>query len=277
MEPNRGGSIFFVARVGMQSVLRLLLPPSVGVARARARGELLEASLSIEMGEEVLVSVADDYAAIARGVREGAAEMVWAPAAVCADVEQDARAVWKTVREGRSEYRSALVGRVEARLALERLMGKHAAWVDALSVGGYLLVRQHLRERGIDPEATFASQQFVGTHPAALEAVLEERADVAAVSVPGPHPEHVTQALALHAGRAGAMGLAAICVTDAAPNDALVLTKALDPARAQALMARVFPAAGRGKIAALCLAMESEGFERAHPGEYARLRALSKR
>lgn len=255
-------------------MLRLLLPPSVGVARAKARGELLEASLSIEMGEEVSVSVAEDYAAITRGVREGAAELVWAPAAVCAEIEEDARAVWKTVREGRSEYRSALVGRVEAHLALERLVGKHAAWVDALSIGGYLLVRKHLRDRGIEPERTFASQEFFGTHPAALEAVLDERADVAAVSVPGPHPEHVMQALALHAGRAGAMGLAAICVTDPAPNDALVLTKALDVERARALVARVFPTSQRGKIAALCLAMESEGFERATPGEYGKLRAL---
>jgi ABC-type phosphate/phosphonate transport system substrate-binding protein len=258
----------------MGVVLRLLLPPSVGVARAKARGELLEASLSIEMGEEVRVSVAEDYAAITRGVRDATAELVWAPSAVCAEIETEARAILKTVREGRSEYRSALVGRIDARLALERLMGTRAAWVDALSIGGYLLVRQHLRERGIDPEQTFKSQRFLGTHPAALEAVLEERADVAAVSVPGPHPEHVAQALALHAGRAGALRLGAICVTDPAPNDALLLTRALDAARAAALLARVFPTTGRGKIAALCLAMESEGFERALPGEYARLRGL---
>lgn len=255
-------------------MLRLLLPPSVGVARAKARGELLEASLSIEMGEEVKVEVAEDYAAITRGVRESTAELVWAPSAVCAEIESEARAILKTVREGRSEYRSALVGRNDARLALERLAGTRAAWVDQLSIGGYLLVRQHLLDRGIDPASTFASQSFLGTHPAALEAVLDGEADVAAVSVPGPHAEHVAQALALHAGRAGAMRLGAIAVTDAAPNDALVLTRALEPARANGLLARVFPSAGRGKIAALCLAMESEGFERAQPGEYARLRAL---
>lgn len=259
------------------AVLRLLLPPSVGVARAKARGELLEASLSNEMGEEVRVSVAEDYAAITRAVRESSAELVWAPSAVCAEIEDEAQSIWKTVREGKSEYRSALVGRADAHLSLEGLAGKRAAWVDAWSIGGYLLVRHHLRERGIDVDTTFASQEFLGTHPAALEAVLEDRADVAALSVPGPTPEHVAQALALHAGRAGAMRLASIVVTDPAPNDALVLTRALDSARARALVARVFPTAGRGKIAALCLAMESEGFERAQPGEYARLRSLTAR
>ncbi len=255
-------------------MLRLLLPPSVGVARAQARGELLEASLSIEMGEDVEVQVAADYAAIARGVREGSAELVWAPSAVCAEVEDEARAIWKTVREGRSEYRSALVARHASRLALERLSGKRAAWVDPLSVGGYLLVRHHLFERDIDPEKTFYTQDFYGTHPAALEAVLDERADVAAVSVPGAHHDHVQQALVLHSGRAGAQHLGAIAVTASAPNDGLLFTRALTEERAAALMARVFPRGGRGKIAALCLAMEAEGFERAQPGEYARLKAL---
>ncbi len=219
--------------------------------------------------------MAEDYAAIVRAVRSASAELVWAPSAACAEIESEARAIWKTVREGRSEYRSALVARTEARLALERLAGKRAAWVDALSIGGYLLVRQHLRERGIEPATTFAQEDFLGTHPAALEAVLDERADVAAVSVPGPDTEHVMQALGLHAGRAGATRLVALAVTAPAPNDALVLTSALDAERTARLTARVFPRTGRGKLASLCLAMECEGFEPARPGEYARLRTLS--
>jgi phosphonate transport system substrate-binding protein len=263
------------------AVLRLLMPPSVGVARARARGELLESSLSIELGETLEVHVADDYAAIVKAVRDVSAELVWAPSAACAEIESETRANWKTVREGRSEYRSALVARADARLALERLSGRRAAWVDPLSIGGYLLVRQHLPDRGIDPNATFADEQFLGTHPAALEAVLDDRADVAAVSVPGPDTEHVMQALSLHAGRAGAARLLALAVTEPAPNDALVLTRALDESRARGLTARVFAKAGgaarpqRGKLASLCLAMECEGFDVALPGEYARLRALT--
>jgi ABC-type phosphate/phosphonate transport system substrate-binding protein len=258
-------------------MLRLLMPPSVGVARAKARGELLESSLSIEMGEPVEVLVADDYARILRDVRDERVELVWAPSATCAEIEPLARAIWKTVREGRSEYRSALVGRVEARLSLERLAGKRAAWVYALSIGGYLLVRRHLVDRGMEPSSIFSDEHFFGTHPAALEAVLDGRADVAAVSVPGPDPEHVAQALSLHAGRGGAARLAAIAVTDPAPNDALVLTRALDVARAEALRARVFAKGARGRLASLCLAMECEGFEAARDGEYARLRTLGAR
>src|SRR5690606_17080139 len=135
-----------------------------------------------------------------RAAAEGSAELVWAPAAICAELEGSARSIFKVVRGGRSTYRAALVARREARLGLERLEGKRAAWVDPRSLGGYLLVARHLRELGIDPTCTFASQEFLGTHPAALAEVVEGRADVAAVSVAGPSEQHVEEALALHAG-----------------------------------------------------------------------------
>src|SRR5690606_8737789 len=109
--------------------------------------------------------------------------LVWAPAALCARLTDAPHAIYKIVRGGLASYRSALVSRQGSHVTLERLSGKHAAWVDPLSLGGYLLVAHHLRERGIEPDTTFASQRFLGSHPAALAEVLEGRADVAAVSV----------------------------------------------------------------------------------------------
>lgn len=256
-------------------MLRFLVPPSVGVARAQARGELLERSLSSDLGDDVKVEVAPDYATFERVARSAGAELLWAPAAICAHLEDDARAVFKVVRAGRSTYRSALVARADAHLGVSRLVGKRAAWVDRRSIGGYLLVAQHLRERGVDPDVTFASQEFVGTHPAALAAVIEGRADVAAISVPSSEPEHVQEAIALHGGRAGAALLSAVLVTETAPTDALVVTRALDPLRAEMLVDRIFPRDGsRERSAALKLAMEADAFERAAPGEYARLKRL---
>jgi phosphonate transport system substrate-binding protein len=253
--------------------LRFLVPPSVGTARAQARGELLERALSNDMGEAVAVEVAASYDALERGA--GGAELVWAPAAVCAAIEHEARAIFKVVRGGRSTYRGALVGRRDARLTLQQLAGKRAAWVDRRSFGGYLLALHHLKERGIDPARTFASQAFLGTHPAALTAVLEGRADVASVSIAGGSEQHVEEALALHAGRAGARDLVALAITETAPTDALLFTTALDAGRAQALIERVFPAGEPSRQArSLCLAMEAERFERARSGEYACLRPL---
>ncbi len=116
---------------------------------------------------------------------------------------------------------------------------------------------------------------FLGTHPAALAEVLEGRADVAAVSISGSSEEHVENALELHAGRAGSRDLSALAITNAAPTDALVLTRSLDPATHDALVARLSPVdATAGRVSSLCLAMEAEGFERAREGEYAPILAL---
>jgi phosphonate transport system substrate-binding protein len=247
-----------------------LLPPSVGAARARARGELLERALSNEMGEPVAVEVADDYSALEQSAAR--AHLVWAPAGICAAIEGSARAIYKVVRQGRSSYRAALIARKEDRLTLQALEGKRAAWVDKRSLGGYLLVAHHLRSLGIDLERAFPTQEFLGTHPAVLAAVLEGRADVAAVSISGAGEEHVEHALGLHGGRMSVESLCGLAITEPAPTDALVFTRALDEAHAKALEARLF-SSGRG-ASSLCLAMEAEGFERAKDGEYAALLPL---
>jgi phosphonate transport system substrate-binding protein len=181
---------------------------------------------------------------------------------------------WKNVREGRTESRSAIVARADARLSLQRLSGKRAAWVDPLSIGGYLLARKHLVDRGIDPERTFGEQRFVRTHPAVLNAVLHDEADVAAVSVPGAEEALVCQGLVVFAGEVGAARLVAPAVTQPAPTDALVLTRALAESRARALTARVFSRGARGRLASLCLALECEGFEVGRAADYTKLREL---
>jgi ABC-type phosphate/phosphonate transport system substrate-binding protein len=253
--------------------MRLLLPPSVGVPRAIARGELLERSLTSEMGEPVIVEVAADYAVIEQRIRAREVDLAWAPAAICARVAADVHAIYKAVRAGRSTYRSALVARTDARLSLTRLAGKRAAWVDPLSLGGYVLAVDHLAQLGIVPSRTFASEAFIGDHPAALAAILEGEADVGAVSVSGPEPEDVMHALGLHAGRAGAEQMSALAITDPAPSDALLVTKALDQERATALTNRLFHERG-GRSSQLRLAMEADGFERAGTEEYVRLREV---
>ena len=46
--------------------LTFLLPPAVGTARARARGELLAAGLSMAVGRDLHVEIATDYAELTR-------------------------------------------------------------------------------------------------------------------------------------------------------------------------------------------------------------------
>lgn len=251
--------------------MRLLLPPSVGVPRAIARGELLQRSLTAEMGEPVVVEVAEDYAVIEQRIRAREVDLAWAPAAICARVSDQVHVIYKAVRAGRSTYRSAIVARSDAHLSLSKLSGKRAAWVDPLSLGGYVLAADHLMQLGIVPNRTFAKEDFIGDHPAALAAILDGTADLGAVSVSGPEPDDVMHALGLHAGRAGAEQLTALAITDTAPSDGLLVTRALDLERATALTTRLFHERG-GRSSALRLAMEADGFERAASDEYLRLR-----
>ena len=48
-----------------------LLPPAVGMVRARARGELVQSSLSTALGHPVEVQVAEDYGELRRRTLAG--------------------------------------------------------------------------------------------------------------------------------------------------------------------------------------------------------------
>ncbi|MCB9596537.1 MAG: PhnD/SsuA/transferrin family substrate-binding protein [Sandaracinaceae bacterium] len=252
--------------------LRLLLPPSVGSARARARGELLDQSLRADLAETVEIDVADGYADLGDRAERGDADLVWMPPTVCARLEPNLRGVFKCVRQGKTSYRSAIVVRKDTLTSLAQLAGKRAAWVDRLSVGGYLLALSELRDRGLVDG--LRDQRFHGSYPNALDALLEGQADFAAVTVRDGTPSALRDALAAFGGKTAAEELVGIHVTRETPNDAIGLTRALDPKRAERIARRVFEQKGARARAAFCLALDAEGFVRAIAGEYAELRRL---
>ncbi len=246
-------------------MVRFLLPPSLGAAKSEARAELCAAALSRELGVTVDAAVAADYAELESAAREGRADLIWMPSAVCARIPSVA-ALFMIVREGRTSYRSALIGRREDKLSLGTLAGRRAAWVDPLSAGGHLLAVALLRSRGVEPDRTFASQAFVGSHRAAALAVLHREADVAAVTAHGLDEASLAADLRWYIGAAGDQ-LEAFALTDRCPNDALVVTDQAPPS----LLARfreVFvgtPAAG---VAALFSALEAGGLAPGDPALY---------
>lgn len=249
--------------------LTVVLPPSLGTAKANARAELLETALSRDLGEPVTAVVASSYADLE--ARADRAPLVWAPAAVCAKLAA-ARAVFTIVRRGQATYRSALVGLSERALGLDKLGGTRAAWVDPLSAGGYLLVAAMLREHGIDLDRTFASQVFLGSHRAAVEAVLHGAADVTAVSIVSDDDAAIAEMLRWYAGPAGNR-LTAIALSEACPNDAIVITNALPEGPAARLAEKLVPTTpGARARSRLLSALEAEGLVRSDLDEYRRLR-----
>jgi phosphonate transport system substrate-binding protein len=245
--------------------LRFLLPPSLGAAKATARAELIASELTRAFGAPVTTSVAASYAELEAFALGGEAEIVWCPSAVCAKLAS-ARAVLTIVRDGRSDYRSALIARRGENVALGTLAGKRAAWVDPLSAGGYLLALALLRGRGLDVDRVFSSQAFLGSHRAVAIAVLDGNADVGAVSAHDASEAALASTLAWYVG-APAERLETIALTARCPNDAIVLTSKLSPDDAARIELELYAEGARSRLSA---ALEAERFERASLADYAR-------
>ncbi len=206
---------------------RFALPPSLGAALTQAAGPLLERYLSAALDKTVEIEVSPSYEALAKSILAGRADAAWAPPFVCARVEaMGVRVLVRGVRQNASSYRAALVCRSAAKLAVEALAGKTAAWVDRDSVGGYLLPVAYLRGRGLDPAKLFFAQQFTGSYRAALEAVLDGKADVASIFAPLEGDESSTVEEVLP-GRA--KELCAIAFTESVPNDGVVVSVSTAP------------------------------------------------
>ncbi len=84
-------------------------------------------------------------------------------------------------RGGRASYGSAIIASERAGISsLPDVRGKRVVWVDVWSAAGYLMPRGVLRDAGLDPAQVFASQSFVGSHGAVLDALEAGRADLGA-------------------------------------------------------------------------------------------------
>jgi phosphonate transport system substrate-binding protein len=249
----------------------MIVPPSLGGARTNARAELLQTSMSNELERPVEVRGAATYAELRDVVLSASIEMAWAPAAVISEMSE-ARAVLRSVREGNDRYHSALIARSDRNVHVATLAGKRAAWVDPLSVGGHLLAVAWLRGQGIEPTLVFGEQKFLGSHRAAVDAVLDGTADFTAVSVPSIEDAQLKKSLVFYAGGA-ASALQVIGVTDSAPTDALVITTKVSVQEAERIAECLLPKKGRSP-GFLLSAMEAERLERTDLAEYRELGSL---
>jgi phosphonate transport system substrate-binding protein len=211
---------------------RFQLPPSAEAGTASERARLLERVLSRGLDKAVEVTVAKSYESLAVDLLAGRTDAAWAPPFTCARVEaMGVRVVCRAVRRGASTYRSALLTRASAPLKLSDLSGKRALWVDRDSVGGFLLAKAFLKGQGIDGRRFF-SEEIAGSYRAALEGVLEGRADVTAAFAPNEGNPLAGVELLLP-GQSDAFSV--VSLTEASPNDGVVVAMSLSPATTAAL------------------------------------------
>jgi phosphonate transport system substrate-binding protein len=140
-------------------------------------------ALGQALGRPVTPRRTADYRELVDALEAGEVSIAWLPPVAAARGVRDGtlRAAAVAVRSGAAGYSTALITPAgsEIRRAAD-LDGARVAWVDDGSAGGYLVIRAALREAGVDLDRAFAREEFVHSHSAVAQAVLEGRADVGA-------------------------------------------------------------------------------------------------
>ena len=150
---------------------------------ARERMVSFAVALAQRSGLAVATCRAHNYTELAELVHKEKVDFGWLPPIPYLALTRHGRVVpLASARSaGRAEFYSVLVVRRGSSIANPRdLPGKRAAWVDPHSASGYVLPRIALAAVGVDPRTAFSTEKFYTTHDAALRAVLDESADVAA-------------------------------------------------------------------------------------------------
>lgn len=235
---------------------------------------MLQEWLTEWRGEPWRVEVADDYQAVRDAIEEASYEVVWTPPLVCATVTRGLRATLTAVRSGATSSSGALIIRASSNLtALRDLIGRRAAWVDKLSIGGYRGAVALLRQEGYEPDSVFAEQRFLGTYRDAVLAVVAGDADVTSVYAPRDTDEAAIRQNLEELVGADAAKLTVLSRLPAAPYDALVLTERLLDTDAAALESALHALTNSGGPNMLLETCGCDGFARIDPGDYDWLRS----
>jgi phosphonate transport system substrate-binding protein len=228
------------------------------------------------LSREVRVDVAGTYAEMVDAICAGETELAWTPPVVFAGLHGATRFALTAQRQGVCSSRGAIiVRRGDPAGSIAELQGRRAAWVDPLSMSGHLSALSQVRRYGLEASSLFGQQRYYGSYSAALQAVLDNEADVTSVygELRDQENESVRKVLQDLAGPR-AMELRVLERTGPFPYDALVGTLALSEVEAQplrdALLALRHSPSAPSMLLDVCAC---EGFVPAEPAAYAWLAA----
>ena len=244
-----------------------LLPPSLGSSVAERKAISLGPTLKRRLDRDVNVVVADSYDEMLERLLAKRADLAWAPPAICAQLEDEARAIFQMVR-ARNAYCAAIVALRDSDLTFDTATGGRAAWVDPLSTAGCLLARAHLRSAaGRLPR----HERYLGSYKDALFAVLDGHADLTSVYAALDEPAAAHQTLERYLGPI-ASKFRVLAFTPFAPTDGLVFAAHLDDGDVN-VATESLKAVLSGETGSVILDIfEAERLQRAAPGAYAALR-----
>jgi phosphonate transport system substrate-binding protein len=139
------------------------------------------AALASWLGRPVTSFVARSYDELLRAFEAREVEAAWlAPMPALRGIARGVLLpIAVPVRRGRSSFYAVLFSKKGSPFdSGRRLVGARAAWVDAESAAGYLVMRARLGNDGMPPASTFVSETFYGSHDEVVRAVLGGKADV---------------------------------------------------------------------------------------------------
>lgn len=256
--------------------MRFLLPPDRSELSTSARVSLLADWLSEWLGRDVDVRVAGTYAEMVDIVQRRETELAWTPPVVFAGLHADTRFALTAQRMGVCSSRGAIiVRRNDPAGSIAELEGRRAAWVDPLSMSGHLSALSQLRRYGLEASALFGTQTFYGSYSRALQAVLDDEADVTSVygELRDEADDSVRRALKELVGPR-ARDLRVLERTGPFPYDALVGTLALSEPQAESLRAQLLTLRYTPSAPSMLLDVcACERFVPAEPAAYAWLAA----
>ncbi|HJL15253.1 MAG TPA: phosphate/phosphite/phosphonate ABC transporter substrate-binding protein [Sandaracinaceae bacterium LLY-WYZ-13_1] len=229
------------------------------------------------LGVAVHAHRAPSAGALANAFRAGRVHLAWtSPAAAAIDPRlSEAVPLVRSVRGGATRYHAVVVARRDGRLrAPGDVRDVRAAWVAPTSAGGHLFGRRALEAHGVDLATAFASEVFLGSQRAVVEAVRDGRADVGATFAvfQGGDPRRPLE-------RAGfdvsGDELRVLCASEAIPSDVVLASPALlNTVRVEPVEALTHLHEDPNAAAALRQVLGADRFEPCAPDELERLRDL---
>jgi phosphonate transport system substrate-binding protein len=236
-------------------------------------------ALSDALGEAISVEAAPSYAHLRELVVAKKVAIAWMPPAlfVRAHAAGAIGDVLRAERFGGGTYQGAIFVRDGSPFwKIEDLRGARMAWVDRDSCAGYLFPRLALREKGIDPDAYFASSALLESHSRVVRAVAQGTADAGATYVELADASDPDKGLTIAGWSAFAerKAMRPVLVSRSIPSDAICIGASVDAPRR---------AAWREKLAAFHLRpggarllralLGSDRLAAGDPADYAPVRA----
>lgn len=165
--------------------LRFSITPFYTPERQQEMLERMRAWLEQRTGVPVKATVSKSYEAAVQGLASGDLDVAQLSPYACVKVQGadlGIELIATTIAQGTHTYASYFVVRSDSELSrLEDAKGKRLALTEPWSASGFLYPWAWLRRHGLDPAKDF-NLVVIPKHDAALQAVLDGRVDVAAVS-----------------------------------------------------------------------------------------------